>query len=291
MEISYEVHTFGKLYFICILAYKDTNFHSSRHDYTEGVKINVTKLYAYLKRFTFAFNFKQKEIKPVMSTKKILDNFIHNLSPFQRVLISLGLAGLTFLSVQHTKLNLLVMLTILWDVYALSFCTTSWLVFFTHTAKETKEHARVEDGSRIFVFFIILLSSTASLFTVLLLIISKDIQAIIYVPVAIIGMLLSWMMVHTTFTFHYAHLYYDEDETGNSATQAGGLNFPNETKPDYFDFVYFSFIIGMTFQVSDVEVISRRMRRLVLLHSLLSFGLNTFVVALTINLIAGLKNG
>ncbi len=94
-------------------------------------------------------------------------------------------------------------------------------------------------------------------------------------------------MVHTMFTFHYAHIYYDDDEN-NAAHHAGGLEFPKE-KPDYLDFAYFSFVIGMTFQVSDVEISARLIRRVALLHGLLAFLLNTFVVALTINLIAGLR--
>jgi uncharacterized membrane protein len=166
--------------------------------------------------------------------------------------------------------------------------------FFTHTSSQIRQHAREEDGSRIFVYFIIFLSSLASFLAVSLLIISPnkaETSAILYAPLAVIGMLLSWMIVHITFAFHYAHFYYDDDEDGNSHKNVGGLNFPNETKPDYLDFAYFSFVIGMTFQVSDVEITHGRLRRLVLLHSLLSFTLNTFVVALTINLIAGLKNG
>jgi uncharacterized membrane protein len=101
-------------------------------------------------------------------------------------------------------------------------------------------------------------------------------------------MLLSWIMVHTVFTFHYAHMYYDVPDEGSSKI-SGGLDFPGEKEPDYIDFAYFSFVIGCTFQVSDVEISSRKIRRMALLHGLLSFGLNTFVVALTINLIAGLK--
>ena len=93
--------------------------------------------------------------------------------------------------------------------------------------------------------------------------------------------------MHTIFGFHYAHLYYGDD-TNDSTRHAEGLEFPGEKKPDYLDFAYFSFVIGMTFQVSDTAVHSRSIRRLVLLHGLISFGLNTFVVALTINLIAGL---
>ena len=109
----------------------------------------------------------------------------------------------------------------------------------------------------------------------------------IFIPVAVSCMLFSWLMVHTIFAFHYAHLYY-RDDTDDSSKHAEGLEFPGEKKPDYIDFVYFSFVVGMTFQVSDTAVTSRSIRRLVILHGLLSFGLNTFVVALTINLIAGL---
>jgi uncharacterized membrane protein len=101
-------------------------------------------------------------------------------------------------------------------------------------------------------------------------------------------MLLSWVMVHTSFCFHYAHLYYG-DADDDPKVHAEGLIFPHEKRPDYLDFAYFSFVVGMTFQVSDVEITSRSIRRFVLLHSLLSFGLSMFVVALTVNLIAGLK--
>ena len=118
---------------------------------------------------------------------------------------------------------------------------------------------------------------------------AKDTPQIIYIPVAISGMLFSWAMVHTIFCFHYANLYYGNDTT-DPTKHAEGLEFPKEKKPDYLDFAYFSFVIGMTFQVSDVDITSRSIRRLALLHGLLSFTLNTFVVALTINLIAGLMN-
>jgi uncharacterized membrane protein len=83
-------------------------------------------------------------------------------------------------------------------------------------------------------------------------------------------------------------MYYD-DAPDDQSKSAEGLEFPEEDCPDYLDFAYFSFVIGMTFQVSDVQITSRIIRKQVLLHGLLSFALNTFVVALTINLIAGLK--
>ena len=82
-----------------------------------------------------------------------------------------------------------------------------------------------------------------------------------------------------------AHKYYDDDP--NSADKnAGGLNFPEDDLPDNRDFAYFSFVIGMTSQVSDVDVTSREMRRLVLLHEILSFGFNIVILALTINTVS-----
>ena len=105
---------------------------------------------------------------------------------------------------------------------------------------------------------------------------------------AIGAVFISWWLVHTIFTMRYAHMYYDTDTDDGKPKEVGGLQFPDETEPDYLDFVYFSFVIGMTFQVSDVEISSREIRRLAWLHGLLSFGFNTAIVALSINVISGL---
>ena len=83
-------------------------------------------------------------------------------------------------------------------------------------------------------------------------------------------------------------MYYGDDDE-MPETHAEGLKFPEEKAPDYLDFAYFAFVIGMTFQVSDVVVSSPVIRRFVLMHSLISFVFNTIIVALTINTIAGLK--
>ena len=207
-------------------------------------------------------------------------------------MISLLLAVVVFLLIMYLDLAVLVKIMIAWAAFALSFIVTSWIVFFMRTTTEIREHSREEDGSRLYVLLLILLTSFASLFTVLLLMLSgtaKDTPQIIYIPVAISGMLFSWVMVHTIFSFHYAHLYYAND-TNDPTKHAEGLEFPKEKKPDYIDFAYFSFVLGMTFQVSDVDITSRVIRRVALFHGMLSFALNTFVVALTINLIAGLMN-
>jgi uncharacterized membrane protein len=93
----------------------------------------------------------------------------------------------------------------------------------------------------------------------------------------------SWCLTHTVYTLRYAHLYYRDDATGE-----GGLTFPGEDCPNYFDFAYFAFTVGMCFQVSDVVICSAAIRRAVLGHSLLSFAYNTAILALALNLLFGL---
>lgn len=227
-----------------------------------------------------------------MRNKKAVKLLV-GMHPTQRVLVSLGLTAAVFFALFFTRASLhpLIMYMMLWDVFALSYITTGWIVFYNRSVNEIRKWARVDDGSRAFVSFSVVTAAFSSLVIVLLLMLSKEISGgskLIYLPVVITGMLASWTMVHTTLTFHYANLYYDDDET-DVTKHAGGLEFPKEKCPDYIDFAYFSFVIGMTFQVSDVEISARVIRRTALAHGLLSFALNTFVVALTINLIAGLK--
>jgi uncharacterized membrane protein len=90
----------------------------------------------------------------------------------------------------------------------------------------------------------------------------------------------SWSLIHTIFALHYAHLFYGAVE--------GGLVFPGETQPNYWDFLYYSFVVGMTCQVSDVQVTSHELRRLTLVHGVLSFFFNTVILALAVSVGAGL---
>ncbi|MFY0253556.1 DUF1345 domain-containing protein [Chitinophaga sp. 30R24] len=212
--------------------------------------------------------------------------------PTQRVIVSIGLSMSVLLCCWLAKVAMhpLIFYVLLWDVFAISFITTGWIVFYNRTVPEIRTWGRIDDGSRIFVSAVVIIAAIASLVIVLLLMLSPKATAgsQLYLPVGITGMLASWMMVHTTFTFHYADLYYDDDQADKNQ-HAGGLGFPSEKNPDYIDFAYFAFVIGMTFQVSDVTVSRRVIRRTVLVHGLLSFLLNTFVVALTVNLIAALR--
>lgn len=218
------------------------------------------------------------------------ENIFLRMRPIHRLIIGTVLVVITFLLIRHLVDSWLVKVMILWDVFCVAILINAWIVFFTCSPARIRKIASKEDGSRAFVFIVVLVSSMASMGIVLALINDSNpgSQQNLYILVAIAGMLLSWIMVHTTFTFHYAYMYYGDDEE-EPDTHAEGLDFPDEKAPDYLDFAYFAFVIGMTFQVSDVEISARQIRRLALVHGLISFALNTFVVALTVNLIAGMK--
>lgn len=109
-------------------------------------------------------------------------------------------------------------------------------------------------------------------------------QAIAQVLLAMTTILLSWSFVHTIFSLHYAHEYYGERSDGI----IGGLTFPGDPDPDYWDFLYFSLVIGMTSQVSDVAITSKVIRRMAAIHGVLSFFFNLTVLALTVNMVSNL---
>ena len=119
--------------------------------------------------------------------------------------------------------------------------------------------------------------------------ISKDAPALqrnLHVLLVAVTLFVSWLMTQTTFAFRYAHEYYElRDDTGGHCE---GLDFPGERHPDYLDFLYFSLVLGMTFQVSDVQITARKFRRMAAAHGLLSFLFNTIILALTVNIAAGL---
>lgn len=96
------------------------------------------------------------------------------------------------------------------------------------------------------------------------------------------SIVLSWLFMNTMFAMHYAHGYY-----GDFGKKHEGLQFPETPEPDYWDFAYFAIVIGMTFQVSDVQITSRYLRRVALLHSVIAFFFNVFIIALSVNVVAG----
>jgi uncharacterized membrane protein len=175
---------------------------------------------------------------------------------------------------------------ITWDTFCFMMILLSWITFFTIDSSEIREQSRKQDISRVIIFILVVLSTVASLAEAFLLLTGKTSNRQMVVAVA--ALLLSGLLIHTFFVFRYAHMYYRNDKNDVNI-HAGGLKFPGDLKPDYLDFAYYSFVLGMTFQVSDVQITSKNIRHLSLLHGLLSFFFNTFFIALTINVIAGLR--
>jgi uncharacterized membrane protein len=171
-----------------------------------------------------------------------------------------------------------------WDAAAVALLAWIWFSIGSLTASETREVATREDDSRAAAFLLLLVASTVSLVGVILAFIEADdshgARRVLLDLASVGGVLLSWAVVHTVFALRYAHIFYTD--------VPGGIDFKDESLPDYYDFAYVAFTVGMTFQVSDTDVTSRPMRRAVLRHAVLSWLFGAIIVAMTINLIAGL---
>lgn len=169
------------------------------------------------------------------------------------------------------------------------FLGLTWWAMLRATPVTMRRHARQEDAGRLVILSLITTTACASLFAIGFILHDKGVSTkllFVHLALSILTIVSSWLVVHTIFALRYAHAYYQDHKTLQEC-KAEGLDFPGEEEPDYWDFLYFSFVIGMTSQVSDVEVTSRSLRRLSLLHGVLSFFFNTTIVAMTINIIAG----
>jgi uncharacterized membrane protein len=185
-----------------------------------------------------------------------------------------------------------------WDLCAaLYMCLTGTMM--ARSPEKLRYRAQIEDSSQWVILGLMVFATAASLLAIGFVLHDAKQQsgwaAISHEILAGGTILLSWGFTHLLFAIHYAHGYYgdadddeNDDDSGDSAEVAGGLSFPGEENPDYLDFLYFSFVVGMTCQVSDVQVTGRIMRRLTLGHGVISFLFNTVILALSINLLAGL---
>lgn len=185
---------------------------------------------------------------------------------------------------------------IAWDVGSVALLVSVAFMFLqAHNSEGGGDaamayNAERQDEGEWTVFSVTILGTAASFAAVTVILHDvKDmvpLQRQLYVGLVTATLLLSWFVTHTVFALRYAHEYYER--TPDAVTVDGGLQFPGGSSPDYWDFVYFSFVLGMTFQVSDVQVTSRKLRRLATVHGVLAFLFNTVIVALTVNIAASL---
>lgn len=166
------------------------------------------------------------------------------------------------------------------------YLVMAWLLALEFDARRTRERALSLDPPNAWFLFVMLLAIAASILAVALLLIKGQelhgLLRLMYVILGLVTLALSWFLIHTLYAFHYAHRYYQ------SAVPERGLGFPADNAPDYFDFLYYAFVIGMTAQVADVQVRSREMRRVTLIHGILSFAFNMSLLALAINVLVSL---
>jgi uncharacterized membrane protein len=171
-----------------------------------------------------------------------------------------------------------------WDVTAVVFVLWVWLAVHALDPKETSEHATREDNSPTGAHLLLLVASLVSLVGVGFdLVKANESSGSEHVVMTIAGVLtvaLSWAAVHTLYALRYAHEYY--------IAPVGGIDFKTREEPDYQDFAYVAFTVGMTFQVSDTDVKRRLVRRTVLRHALLSYLFGAVIVAVMVNVIGNL---
>jgi uncharacterized membrane protein len=166
---------------------------------------------------------------------------------------------------------------------------TGWAVHGISIAALRKRARQLDDSAWV-ISLLVVIAAAISLLALGMMVYGKDAGEGLLQGLRLglggASMIASWFLIHTVLALHYAHLYYGDAADGAAKGDRGGLDFPGTGNPDYWDFFYYAFTIGMTCQVSDVDAQSRSMRRLTLMHSIVSFFFNTMVIALTVNLIA-----
>jgi uncharacterized membrane protein len=176
-----------------------------------------------------------------------------------------------------------------WDIGALCYLVLGWSVIARTDESQTRLRAQRYDPSGYVIFLLVVIAASASFVAIGFMV--GDFKALPFWPraerlvLSAAALLLSWLLIHTLFAFHYARLYYWQPR--GRGEHHRGLRFPDDDEPDYLDFAYYSFVVGMTSQVSDVAVLSRPMRRLTLVHGVLSFIYNIAILAMSINIIGG----
>ena len=205
----------------------------------------------------------------------------------QRLAASLGVAAIAAL-VQPAWIPSSTRALVAWDLGVLVYLVLAWALVARADAGSTRDHALRQDQSGFVIFLLVVAAGIAG--TVAIGFLVSSLKGLPFWPrawhliLSIVALIGSWLLIQTVFALHYARRYY-AGRRGEPSTPAE-LLFPGGRDPDYLDFAYFAFVVGMTSQVSDVAVVSRSMRRLTLIHGVLSFIFNIAILALSINIIA-----
>jgi uncharacterized membrane protein len=195
-----------------------------------------------------------------------------------RLWISIA-AGIVAMAILPTDWRPISRALIAWDVVATLYLILAYAMVWQTKPSIIRRHALIQDDGRFAILIVTAIAALASLGAIMAEIGAAG-RTPLQIAFAVITVALSWVMVHTIFALHYAHEYYRKQEAGS------GLNFPGDDKPDYWDFAYFAFVIGMTAQTSDTAITDRGIRRTALAHGIVSFIFNTALLALMVNIAA-----
>ena len=210
-----------------------------------------------------------------------LPRFVRIVRARPRLFVS-ALIGLIVIAVVQNW-GLATRLLVGWDVGIALYLMAAYQIIVYADAGHIRRRAAIEDEGQTGILVLTVAAALASLGAIIALLGSThgSSRDAMQLGLATLTILLSWAFIHTIFAFHYAHEYY-----GEKGAKKSGLSFPDDDAPDYLDFVYFSFVIGMTSQVSDVAVASKPIRRTVAAHGIVSFLFNAALLALTVNIAA-----
>lgn len=199
------------------------------------------------------------------------------------VMTAMAIAGTIsgwFMPWQHAVL-------ISWITGAIIFLIWVWGTIANFDAQQTKQFALIEDSSRASAEVLLIVACTASLFGVAFELAkasqSSGGERIAQTAMAALTLAISWTVVHSVFTLRYAHEYYTDP--------IGGINFKNSIPPDFQDFAYVAFTVGMTFQVSDTDITSPTIRRTIIRHAILAYVFGAVILAVMVNVGAALLQG
>ena len=212
---------------------------------------------------------------------------IHLSAP--RRLTIVAAIGIVVYSVGPTVVPVANRLLVTWITASLTYLILYWLTILHADADLTRRRASTYDQAAYMIFLLVTTAACASI--VAIGFVMGDVKSMdlwlkaLHIGLSIAALMLSWMLIQTVFAFHYARRYYAPASVHEGP--AAGLKFPGVEEPAYFDFAYYSFVLGMTSQVSDVSVTTAQMRRTTLAHGILSFIFNIAVLAMSINVISG----
>ncbi len=224
----------------------------------------------------------ENEVRVDHSARKRRWRPLHLVTSRPRLLVALLVFIVTSATLVTMKLQPVTAILLAFDLAALVFLGSLVRMFSRSSPAHMRSHAKAQDAGRWGVLW-----SGVVLSTVVLVALTSELHAskaggLLSLGVGVLSVVLSWLFLNIMFAIHYAHGFY-----GDFGEKHAGLEFPDTPRPDYWDFAYFSIVIGMTFQVSDVQITSRYLRRVALMHSVIAFFFNVFIIAITVNIVAG----